>query len=335
MVENRCVIVPRSSGETVRRALAEAGLLAYGLKIRSDEGHIYLPVVPELDDLVLRNTAPDLKVITCDFEETEQRKTIEDLVGFEPSFDVIGDIAVLAQEYGREAGEAILAVHKSIKVVLVPVSPVSGEFRVREFKVLCGENRTTTTCREHGFVFGMDLAKVYFSPRLSTERLRVTQQVTDMEFVIDMFAGVGPFAIPMAKRAMYVVAVDKNPAAVEYLQKNIKLNHVTNIEAVCADIRDVRLPQPAGRAIMNLPHLSFEFLDKAFELVHTGGIIHYYDVRPETEIFDGIISKVKEKASACEVLIEILNKRLVRSYSPHEYNIVLDIRVTGKRNDLL
>ncbi len=335
MVENRCVVVPRASGETVRRALAEAGLLAYGLKIRSDEGHIYLPVVPELDDLVLGNIAPGLKVTTCDFEETEQRKTIEDLVGLEPSFEVIGDIAVLAQEYDRKIGEAIMAVHKSIKVVLVPVSPVSGEFRVREFKVLCGENRTTTTCREHGFVFEMDLAKVYFSPRLSTERLRVTQQVTDMEFVIDMFAGVGPFAIPMAKRAMYVIAVDKNPAAYEYLQKNIKLNHVTNIEAVCADIRDVKLPQPADRAIMNLPHSSFDFLDKAFELVRSGGIIHYYDIRPETEIFDGIVGKVKEKASACGVLIEILNKRIVRSYSPHEYNIVLDIRVTGKKDELL
>jgi tRNA (guanine37-N1)-methyltransferase len=334
MVENRCVVVPRASGETVRRALAEAGLLAYGFKISADVEHVRLPVVPELDDLILGKIAPGMKVTVCDFEETEQRKTIEDLIGFEPSFEVIGDIAVLAQEYDRAAGEAIMAVHKSVKVVLVPVSPVSGEFRVREFKVLCGENRTTTTYREHGFVFEMDLAKVYFSPRLSTERLRVAQQVTDLEFVIDMFAGVGPFAIPLAKRAMYVVAIDKNPAAVEYLQKNISLNHVTNIEAACMDVRDVKLPQPADRAIMNLPHSSFEFLDKAFELVHTGGIIHYYDIRPEGEIFDGIIEKVKEKASACGVLIEILNKRIVRSYSPHEYNIVLDIRVTGKKGEL-
>ncbi|HEY3274146.1 MAG TPA: class I SAM-dependent methyltransferase family protein [Methanocella sp.] len=335
MVENRCVVVPRANGETVRRALAEAGLLVYGFKIRSDTENIYLPVVPELDDLILEKIAPGLKVIDCDFEETEHRKTIEDLLGFEPSFEVIGDIAVLAQEYDRTVGEAIMAVHKSVKVVLVPVSPVSGEFRVREFKVLCGENRTTTTYREHGFVFEMDLAKVYFSPRLSTERLRVVQQVSDMEFVVDMFAGVGPFAIPMAKRAMYVIAVDKNPSAYEYLQKNIKLNHVKNIEAACMDARDVKLPQPADRVIMNLPHTSFEFLDKAFQLVRVGGIIHYYDIRPETEIFDGIIGKVKEKASECGVLLEILNKRIVRSYSPHEYNIVLDIRVTGKKDELL
>jgi Predicted methyltransferase len=335
MVKNRCVIVPRTNGETVRKALAEASVLVYGLKIRSDGEHIYLPVVQELDDLILGKIAPGVKISECDFEETEHRKTIEDILGFAPSFETIGDIAVLAQEYDEKVGEAIMAVHKSVKTVLVPVSPVSGEFRVREFEVLSGEDRTTTTYREHGFTFEMDLAKVYFSPRLSTERLRVAQQVTDLEFVVDMFAGVGPFAIPLAKRAMYVVAVDKNPAAYEYLQKNIKINHVSNIEAACTDVRELKLPQPADRAIMNLPHSSFEFLDKAFELVHPGGIIHYYDIRPETEIFEGIIAKIRAKASDCGVLIEILNKRIVRSYSPHEYNIVLDIRVTGKRDERL
>jgi tRNA (guanine37-N1)-methyltransferase len=180
----------------------------------------------------------------------------------------------------------------------------------------------------------MDLAKVYFSPRLSTERKRVVDQVTDLEFVVDMFAGVGPFAIPVAKRAMYVVAVDKNPAAYEYLEKNIRLNHVKNIEAACMDTRDLKLPQQADRVIMNLPHSAFDFLDKAFELVRSGGIIHYYDIRPETEIFEGIIGKVRSKASDCGCLIEILNKRIVRSYSPHEYNIVMDICVTGKKGEL-
>lgn len=334
MIKNRCVVVPRAEGEATRRTLVEAGLLATGLKIRADEAQVYLPVVPDLDDRILAQVAPGRQIAECEFEESERRKTIEDLLGFEPSFEIIGDIAVTVEDYDRKVGEAIMAVHSNVKTVLVPVTGVTGEFRVREFRVLCGEGRTTTTYREHGFAFEMDLAKVYFSPRLSTERKRVADQVTDMEFVVDMFAGVGPFAIPLAKRAMYVVAVDKNPAAVEYLQKNIQLNHVKSIEAVCMDARDLALPQPADRAIMNLPHSAFDFLEKAFELVHTGGIIHYYDIRPETEIFEGIVGKVKQKASECGVLIEILNKRIVRSYSPHEYNIVLDIRITGKKGEL-
>jgi tRNA (guanine37-N1)-methyltransferase len=97
-------------------------------------------------------------------------------------------------------------------------------------------------------------------------------------------------------------------------------------------VREIKLPQQADRAIMNLPHSAHEFLDKAFELVRTGGIIHYYDIKPEGEIFDAVINMIREKASASGCLIEIVNKRIVRSYSPHEYNIVLDIRVTGKRD---
>lgn len=311
----------------------EAELLDGGLKIRSDDRHLYIPVVPGISDTILGTIAPGLTLAECEFEESEKRKTVEDLIGFAPSYEIIGDIAVTAQSYDKGVGEAIMAVHKNVKTVLEPITGVIGEFRVREFKVLCGEERTTTTYKEHGFTYEMDIAKVYFSPRLSTERKRIFDQISDLELVVDMFAGIGPFAIPIAKRAMYVVAVDKNPYAVEYLKKNIQINHVTNIEAVCADVREIKLPQHADRAIMNLPHSAHEFLDKAFELVRTGGIIHYYDIRPETEIFDAVISMIKEKASKSGCLIEIVNKRIVRSYSPHEYNIVMDIRITGKQEN--
>ena len=117
----------------------------------------------------------------CDFVENERVNSIVDIIGFAPSFEVIGDIAVVAEDYDKKVGEAIMAVHKNVKTVLVPTSSVAGEFRVREFKVLCGENRTTTTYRENGMVYEMDLAKVYFSPRLSTERKRVADLVNDSE----------------------------------------------------------------------------------------------------------------------------------------------------------
>jgi tRNA (guanine37-N1)-methyltransferase len=330
-MQSKCVKVPKAEGESTRRALVEAELIDNRLKIRSDESCVYVPVVDSLSEGMLSKIKPGLSVIECDFEENERAKSIVDILGFAPSFEVIGDIAVVTEEYEKKVGEAIMAVHKNVKTVLVPTSSVSGEFRVREFKVLCGENRTTTTYRESGFTYEMDLAKVYFSPRLCTERKRVADLVNDSELVLDMFCGVGPFAIPVAKRAMYVVAVDKNPYAIEYLKKNMQINHVANIEAINLDARDIAVKQPVDRIIMNLPHTAFDFLDVAFRCIMTGGIIHYYDIKPESEIFEGIIKKVRDKASECGCLIEIADKRIVRSYSPHEYNIVLDIRVTGKR----
>ncbi|HMK46401.1 MAG TPA: class I SAM-dependent methyltransferase family protein [Methanocella sp.] len=332
-VRHACVIVLRQDGEKTRRALMEAELLAAGLKIRSDDMYLYIPVQPHVSMAILDTVAPGLTLAEREFEETVQRKSIKDLIGFAPSYEIIGDIAITAHAYDRSVCDAIMKAHRNVKTVLEPVSGVAGEFRVREFRVLCGENRTITTHKEHGFTYEMDLAKVYFSPRLSTERKRVIDQVGDSELVVDMFAGVGPFAIQAAKRAMYVVAVDKNPDAIEYLNKNIRANRVENIEAICADAREIWLRQPADRAIMNLPHSAHEFLDKAFSLIRTGGIIHYYDIRPEGEIFDAVVRMVRENASKSGCLIEIVNKRIVRSYSPHEYNIVLDIRVTGKREN--
>ncbi len=328
---SKCVKVPKGEGESTRRTLSDSGFIDNRLKIRSDESCVYIPVISDISGEILARVSPTLKLTECELEENERTRSIEDIVGFTPSFEVIGDIAVATEEYDARTCQAIMEVHKNIKTVLSPTTPVTGEFRVRHYRVLCGEDRTTTVYREHGFVYEMDLNKVYFSPRLSTERKRVADQVSDMELVLDMFAGVGPFAIPVSRKAMYTIAVDKNPDAYKYLKRNIELNNATRIEAVNADARLVRPPQPPDRIIMNLPHSAYEFLDVAFRRINTGGIIHYYDIRPEGEIFDAVVRMVRQKATESGCLVEIMNKRIVRSYSPHEYNIVLDIRVTGKR----
>ena len=333
-MRSNCVKVPKKDGEATRRTLAEAEVIDFRLKIRSDEESVFIPVIPDISKEILSKINASLQLHQCDFEENERTRSVEDILGFSPSFEVIGDIAVVAEEYDVKVGEAIMEVHKNVKVVLVPTTPVTGEFRVRHYRVLCGEDRTTTVYREHGYVYEMDLDKVYFSPRLSTERKRVTDQVSEMELVLDMFAGVGPFAIPVSKRAMYTIAVDKNPDAIFYLKKNAELNKATKIEAACGDAREIQIAQPPDRIIMNLPHTAHEFLDVAFRLINTGGIIHYYDIRPETEIFDAVVKMVRQKAAESGCLIDIVNKRIVRSYSPHEYNIVLDIRVVGKRDSL-
>ena len=330
-MRSKCIRAPRSEGEVVRRQLVEADLVDNRLRIFSDEAYVYIPVIEGLSQEIAGKM--DLVLTENDFVENERVKSITEILGFAPSFEVIGDLAVVAEDYDQKVGEAIMAVHKNVKAVLVPTSPVSGEFRVREFKVLCGENRTTTSYKENGFTYEMDLATVYFSPRMSTERLRVAGLTNDSEVVLDMFCGVGPFALPMARHAMFVVAVDKNPHAIEYLKKNMALNKVTNVEAVNMDAREIEVMQPVDRIVMNLPHTAFDFLDVAFRSIRTGGIIHYYDIQPETEIFEGIVNKVRGKATECGCLIDIAEKRIVRSYSPHEYNIVLDIRVVGKKDE--
>ncbi|MCX8192147.1 MAG: class I SAM-dependent methyltransferase family protein, partial [Nitrososphaerales archaeon] len=121
------------------------------------------------------------------------------------SFDIVGDIAIIKIpdrliDKKDIIAKAILDNLKSVKTVLRQASPISGTYRTRELEYLMGEKKTLTFYREHGCTFKVDLAKVYFSPRLSYERLRVAEQVNPNERVVNMFGGIGTFSILIAKK---------------------------------------------------------------------------------------------------------------------------------------
>jgi len=157
--------------------------------------------------------------------------------------------------------------HRHIKTILGALSPVQGEFRIRDLRVVAGEPKTETVHKEYGCQYEIDLACVYFTQRLATERKRIADQVGGGDVVVDMFAGAGPFSILAAKSAREVVAIDKNPVATAYLEKNARLNRISNMRIICSDAADVAynhdLAHIADHVIMNLPHSADEFLDEA------------------------------------------------------------------------
>ncbi len=336
-----CLIIPRSAGEGARRAVLEMGLLDASLKIRSNEDMLSLPITRELAEGELLDLEREvlgahggaMRQARGEFEEVENRKSLEDVLGFTPSYEILGDIAILTNEgeesKDAEIGSAVLDYNRSVKTVLRPLTNVSGEYRTRGFRVVAGEERTTTIHKEYGCTYKLDLSKVYFTPRLGTERDRVVVQVQPHENVMDMFAGVGPFTIPIAKRARHVAAVDINPHAVEYLRENLQLNHVDNVTVMEADAHDVVKDYAnwADRIIMNLPHSAQEFVDDAVEIIRSGGTIHYYDIRLEDDLYDGAEKEIGRRAEPHGAAVEVLVRRNVRSYSPGRCNIVLDVRI--------
>ena len=303
--------------------LLELEILDNSVKISADEMFLYLPLTREPAPDELRNFPEETELNECDFEIQEKKP-----VGFSPVYEVIGDIALLedpdldTQKASRIA-DALLRAHPNVKTVLKPLTPVIGEFRVREFEVIAGEPRTETIHREYGCRYQVDLSRAYFTPRLSTERSRVLSWVKKGDIVVDMFSGVGPYSILIAKnkKPSKVLAIDKNPEAVRYLRENIILNSVKNIEAIEGDARE------EAKRFMNLPHKAFEFLDSAVLLTKPGGIIHYYGITPEDDLFESSIELIRAAAEKAGRKIEILDKRVVRSYAPHQYNICIEARV--------
>ncbi|MEK6978281.1 MAG: class I SAM-dependent methyltransferase family protein, partial [Candidatus Hydrothermarchaeota archaeon] len=197
---------------------------------------------------------------------------------------------------------------------------------------LAGEERGVAVHLEHGCQYKMDIRKVYFSPRLGYERRRVLERVDKGETVVDLFAGVGPFSIPLAKyRGAKVYAVDINPAAVDYLRENVRLNKVEGLVVpLLGDCRAVTPRGVADRVIMNLPKRSLEFLDVALGALKGGGIIHLYAIAPQEDLYTALEGEIRKAFQGLGKGMEVLERRVVRPYSPRQYHVVLDIKVTSR-----
>jgi len=323
-----CVRAPVVEGEATREALADADLLDGDREIAVADGEIFLPVV---DADAAR--AVGHEVVDRDTGERTGPQPPAEILGFDPSYGRLGDVVILDEddpERARTIADAIVESDIPCETVVNRASKVRGEYRVREWDLLYGE-RTETVHREYGHEFALDIAAVYFSPRLATERHRVTEQVAAGERVVDMFAGVGPFAVPTAARGAEVLACDVNPAAIEYLRENTERNGVADrVTALEGDVRETTVNRDgrADRILMNLPHSADAFLDTAVRLASDDCVLHLYDISHEDDPFGPSERAVRAAAEPEGYEVEPLTRREVRSYAPHEVNVCLDARIS-------
>jgi tRNA (guanine37-N1)-methyltransferase len=266
----------------------------------------------------------------------------EDLRKVCNSFDIVGDIAIIklpstSLVSARTAAKAIMVRHSNVKTVLLQTSPVTGDFRLRQLTHAAGENKTSTVHREYGCLFSVDVAECYFSPRLSHERMRIAEMVKPNETVVNMFAGVGCFSIIIAKHAnpAKVFSIDVNPAAVQFMQENIRLNRVYGtVTPLLGDAKEIinnRLRRVADRVLMPLPEKAREYLPYAMSaLKSSGGWIHYYGLEHAKKT-ESPAKKAKhrvvEALGALGIDFEVAFVRVVRSTGPNWYQLVADIHL--------
>ena len=266
----------------------------------------------------------------------------EELMCIYNSFDIIGDIAILKVANNsfvntETVAKQIMAIHRSLKTVLVQTSPILGDFRVRELKLAAGEGKTTTKYRESGCVFAVDVEKCYFSPRLSHERARIAGLVGSGETLVNMFAGVGCFSIIIAKTVPQtkVFSIDVNPTAFHCMEDNVKLNRVySKVVPLLGDSKEIikaHLQGKADRVLMPLPEKALEYLPYAVSaLKPSGGWIHLYDFQHAAgneDPVDKTKKNVTQKLGGLSVSYSFVFSRVVRSTGPNWYQTVLDIRV--------
>jgi len=349
-----CVKVPKTHGEKAIILANKLKIVNRELEIQRNQDFIYIPLIrpPSENELeTIKEQVPDYEISTYIFPESKKRVTtfvelLEDklpphlLASLPRAMDFVGDIAIIEippelDGYKNVIGEAVLKSHENVRTVLAKAGAVGGTYRLREFSVIAGEPKTETTHKEYGCQYHVDLAKVYFSPRLSYEHDRVASLVKEDETVVDLFAGVGAFAVLIAKthENVKVYAIDLNPNAIEFLKRNIRLNRVEGrVYPIFGDAKQVveeRFGGVADRVIMNLPEKAAEFVNAACTaLKPTGGIVHFYGFVSASDSlgnmkrrFRRTVEKFGRKAE------KILFSRLVRATAPYEWQAVLDAKI--------
>lgn len=341
--------VAEKFGEETRKVLNTMGLLDREYKIVKDNGSLCLPLQQEMpiDDLRDILSRADFETGKMEFplsfegprtlnEAMSKLLTQDELELLPRAYDLVGDIAVLEipdalSQYTQQIGDAFLSIHRNFTTVLAKKSAISGTTRVREYDFLAGQEKTHTVHMEYGCRIAVDLAVAYFSPRLLEEHNRVAGQVSDEEVVLDMFTGIGPFALHIAKRTRArVIAVDINEKGIELLKKSITLNRlIGTIEPIVSDVRTYiqNIAQNSiDRVIMNHPSAAFDFVSSACYALKAKGMMHYYDFiggdSPETELIDKISRLVEETGRS---VVEITKTRRVRDSAPYEFQMVADL----------
>ncbi|MCD6209629.1 MAG: class I SAM-dependent methyltransferase family protein [Methanophagales archaeon] len=278
-------------------------------------------------------------------EESELKKVVK-------SYDIIGDTILIRVHSDLESKRGIIAeaLHKIYphvrSIAAVPLYAHTDRiYRTRDLEVIWGDENMETMHKESGCLFKVNPKRVFFSPRLSYERMRVASKVMAGETIINMFSGVGCFSIIIARMQPQtkIYSIDVNPYAYEYMNENVRLNRMEGrVIPILGDVREELkksgLEGVADRVLMPLPEEAHSFLPLAVRALKldkegAGGVIHYYDVstgRKDDDLFVMPIKRVRGIISSVfgdSLRLKIEEKRIVRSVAPRRYHVVLDLNL--------
>lgn len=330
--------VPVKEAQKMKDFLIDANLFDKQYKVIREEDFLFLPLREEFET-EYEITEKDFEQYEeeCGFKETLQDfLTEEELAKVKTAFDVVGDIAVLEIDdflRGKEKqiASVLLQSHKNIKTVVRKEGAHHGVFRTQEVVVLAGENKKETTHKENGVQLKLDIEKVYYSPRLSTERKRIMQMIKPGENILVMFSGNAPYVCVFAKNteAESVYGIEINPDGHKYGLENVKLNKLNNVTLINGDVREVmpKLDKKFDRIVMPLPKSYTEFLDTAFLCAKKGTIIHLYAFS-EDDKFDEVLAKAEEITKKEGWNFKLLNFVKCGQLAPKTYRVCVDFQIS-------
>ncbi len=327
-------------GEAVRSAVYSRGLLDAERKLVCVEGHLEIPLraldpfiqhlgeVVEQKGVVRRRRMPEPYLLVR--EKTVIPQALKSLLP--RKWERVGDVLLLRfppelRSYTEEVCEAYAEVLRVV-AVLDASAGVRGTWREPNVELLWGRS-TETVHKENGVLFKLDLRKVMFSSGNIDERVRMSRVCDPGEVVVDMFAGIGYFSLPMAihSRPKRVYACEINPTAHNYLRENVRINRADVVVPLLGDCRDVAPVGVADRVVLGYLRDTHTFLPAALRTLRSGGWVHYHEGCPD-EIADRPLKHLKEVSEALGMGVARCQRRKVKSYAPGVSHWVLDALIS-------
>ena len=158
----------------------------------------------------------------------------------------------------------------------------------------------------------------------NNERLRIAKLVTKGETVVDMFAGIGYFSIPIGvhSQAKQIYSIEINPNSYNFLCDNIKLNKLDNITPILGDCKVETQKLKADRIVMGYVKTTHHYLKVAIDSLNEGGVLHYHETVPEKLIGTRPIERIVAQAGDRDV--ELLKITKIKKYAPGVEHVVID-----------
>jgi len=255
----------------------------------------------------------------------------EELAALPEGWTQLGDVLVLRlpdelEERGERVGRAYADALDVSAVVEHRAS--RGELRQPDTRVLVGE-ATRAVHREHGLDFHLDPTEVMFSPGNEIERHRLKDAVEPGQRVVDLFAGIGYFTLPLAQAGARVFACEKRPAAARFLARNAVANGLD--DRVRVRVGDCRTTAPTGladRVLMGYFPGTEAFLETAVDaLSPQGGWLHYHDRVDRANPLEEAREAVLGHPALADRETRVERARVVKSLDPLRVHAVVDVRV--------
>ncbi len=343
----KAVKVKKANAEKAKRLMIEEGIMDLDFSPESEADFVYFPLRKNFANQIPLLKKRGLEVTDKRLEKSGSKKQLKpalegelskkEMDAMNRSYDVIGSIAILEipkELKGREKtiAKALLMLNKSVKTVLRKSDIHKGEFRTQKLSYVAGKRTKETVHKENGCLMMLDVERVYFSPRLATERKRVAGLVTPGERVLVMFSGCGPYPLVISKNtlAKEIVGIEKNRVAHEYALKNIMLNKTGNVRLFCGDVRKEvpKLKERFGRIIMPLPKDADNFLDTAFLASRKGTIVQLYLFIDKEELeADGGRARVGLLSARYGRRLKYIGLVRCGQYSPSTFRACLEFQI--------